>query len=84
MAKMYEKNYSTRRWPQHMFKPTGSHKVIQAKGNNKFLGSGGHHPLWDRKRLQNKFTANVIERIDKKTISGGRQRSQLARGIAMS
>jgi hypothetical protein len=42
-------------------------KVIQAKGNNKFLGSGEsiHCGIGN----DFKFTKNGIERIDKKTIS---------------
>jgi hypothetical protein len=41
--------------------------VIQAKGNNKFLGSGGsiHCGIGN----DFKFTENGIERIDKKRIS---------------
>jgi hypothetical protein len=41
-------------------------KVIQAKGDNKFLGSGGsiHCGIGN----DFKFTANGVERIDKKTI----------------
>jgi hypothetical protein len=42
-------------------------KVIQAKGDNKFLGSGGSIHCGIRNDL--KKTANGIERIDKKTIS---------------
>jgi hypothetical protein len=42
-------------------------KVIQAKGNNKLLGSGGTIHCGIRNDF--KFTANGIERIDKKTIS---------------
>jgi hypothetical protein len=42
-------------------------KVIQAKGNNKFLGSGGsiHCGIGN----DFKFTENGMQRIDKKTIS---------------
>jgi hypothetical protein len=42
-------------------------KLIQAKGDNKFLGSGGsiHCGIGN----DFKFTENGIERIDKKTIS---------------
>jgi hypothetical protein len=42
-------------------------KVIQAKGDNEFLGSGGNIHCGIRNDF--KFTANGLERKDKKTIS---------------
>jgi hypothetical protein len=49
-------NYQIRKWPPHMCKLTApdiADKVIQAKGDNKFLGSSyWEHPLWDWKRCR--------------------------------